>query len=726
MSKLKKFSLSIAMMLLTLAAGAVPAMRRLMPVNQADGTTIKVYLNGDEHFSFYTSEDGKVLVRNEAGNLCYAVKGIAGLEASDMVAHDIDMRSAAEVEYVSGKAITSAVIRDVITTARANSPLRSMSATSPDGLGIYGKTSPGDVTTIGEIKLPVIMVEFSDVKFHEGTTIEKMTRYFNEKGYHDEQFAVGSVKDYFVAQSNGMFTPQFDVLGKVTLNNPVAYYGGNSGGRDQNVLGMVCEAVEKLISEGVDFTPYVVNGQIQNVSILYAGCGEASGGGDDTVWPHFRPSFSANIGGYFFKTYFVGNEWLAGADILMGMGTFVHEFGHALGLPDFYVTDYNYEGDHPVGDWSVMGSGSYIDYAYRPVGYTAYEKCYMGWLNIPDLTDAASITLDNPNKGEGQIAVKLRNPDDERQYFIFENRQASTWTKADMGTGMLVTRVAYTKNSWNNNTLNNNQNYKRMMVVTANGAKIDGSASPEHLFGNGTNQMLTQTLYDKTECTNSPLYKIFKQQDGTIRFNFKDQTLPMISCNNGVKYAKVTDISQIAKGDTVIIVCEEDNVALATSSTTVGRQAINIDVNNGVAYGNDYVLEASLVQTKDGKWGLKIGTNASYLGLSNTGFGITSTASRAMCNIRIENGNAIIAYTGTTTENNTIGYTTDNSIFSCYANNPYSVQLYRKGGVSTGINDINANDNSGMKAIFNLNGQRVSEQQMGKGLYIINGKKVIR
>ena len=97
-----------------------------------------------------------------------------------------------------------------------------------------------------------------------------------------------------------------------------------------------------------------------------------------------------------------------------------------------------------------------------------------------------------------------------------------------------------------------------------------------------------------------------------------------------------------------------------------------------------------------------------------------------MCNIRIENGNAIIAYTGTTTENNTIGYTTDNSIFSCYANNPYSVQLYRKGGVSTGINDINANDNSGMKAIFNLNGQRVSEQQMGKGLYIINGKKVIR
>lgn len=715
----------MALMLLALAAGAVPALHRLMPVKQADGTTVKVYLNGDEHFSYYTSEDGKVLVRNAAGNLCYAVKGVAGLEASDMVAHDMDLRSAAELEYVSDSAITSEAISDVITTAMAKSPLRSMTATSPDGLGVYGQKSAGDVNSIGLVRLPVIMVEFSDVKFHEGINIEKMTRYFNEEGYHDEPYAVGSVRDYFVAQSNGMFTPQFDVIGKVTLSNPVAYYGGNDGDGDRNVSGMVREAVEKLISEGVDFSPYVVNGVVQNVSVLYAGYGEASGGGDDTIWPHFKPSFSANIGGYFFRTYFVGNEWMAGAEMLMGMGTFVHEFGHALGLPDFYITNYGYSGDDPMGDWSVMGSGSYIDYCYRPVGYTAYEKCYMGWLNIPDLTEASSITLDNPNNGEGQIAVKLRNPDDERQYFILENRQASTWTKADMGTGMLVTRVAYTKNSWYSNNLNNNQNYKRMMVVTANGAPIDGSASPAHLFGNGVNQMLTQTLYDKTECVNTPLYKIFKQPDGTIRFNFKDPSLPMLSCSNGVKYSKVTDVAQIAKGDTVIIVCEDDKVALATSSVAGGRQAINIDMADGVAYGNDYVLEASLVQSKDGKWGLKVGSNASYLGLSNTGFGVVSTTSKAMCTITIADGDATIAYTSATT-NNTIGYTSDNNIFDCNSGNPYNVQLYRRGAVSTGINDVNIDGNGNRNAVFNLNGQRVSEHQMGRGIYIINGKKIIR
>lgn len=727
MSKFLKFSLSMAMLLLALSAGAVPALHRLMPVKQADGTTINVYLNGDEHFAYYTSEDGKVLARNAAGFLCYAIKGETGLVASEMVAHDIDKRNADERLYVADKAIATPAIQDVITTARANSPLRSAVSSSTDGLGVYGKPSLGDVTSIGQVKLPVIMVEFSDVKFHDGVTTEKLNRYLNEEGYNDEKYAVGSARDYFVAQSNGKFVPQFDVVGKATLANPVSYYGANTGGKatDKNVAGMVTEAIQQMIDQGVDFSPYVVNGVIQNVSVFYAGYGEASGGGDDTIWPHFRPDFSGNIGGYFFKTYFVGNEWLAGAETLMGMGTFIHEFGHALGLPDFYITDYGYSGDDPVGEWSVMGGGSYVDNAYRPMGYLAYEKSFMGWLNIPDLTDAASVTLANPNDGEGQIAVLLRNPDDERQYFIFENRQPTTWTKADMGTGMLVTRVAYTRHSWNSNTLNNTQEYKRMMVVTANGAAINSRANSAHLFGNGVNQMLTQTLYDKTVVDNTPIYKIMKQPDGTVKFNFKDSSLPMTSCNNGEKYCKVTDISQIAKGDTVIIVCEEDGVALSINTNSNGRQAINIDVADGVAYGNDYVLESTLMKTAAGKWGFKVGSNTTYLGLTTTGFGVTSTAANALADITLDQGNATIKFSNASS-NNTIGYTNDNVTFSCSDSNPYKVQIYRKGSVASGIRDINADGSGASDAIYNLNGQRVNEHQMGKGLYIINGKKIIK
>ena len=38
------------------------------------------------------------------------------------------------------------------------------------------------------------------------------------------------------------------------------------------------------------------------------------------------------------------------------IGVFAHEFGHALGLPDLYDTDYTSEG---VGNWSLMAGGSW-------------------------------------------------------------------------------------------------------------------------------------------------------------------------------------------------------------------------------------------------------------------------------------------------------------------------------------------------------------------------------
>lgn len=72
----------------------------------------------------------------------------------------------------------------------------------------------------------------------------------------------------------------------------------------------------------------------------------------------------------------------------MGIGVFVHEFGHALGLPDFYCTDYSYENNAGFGMYDVMDQGAYYGlYARMPVGYTAYEKSFMGWLQIPELTE---------------------------------------------------------------------------------------------------------------------------------------------------------------------------------------------------------------------------------------------------------------------------------------------------------------------------------------------------
>lgn len=54
-------------------------------------------------------------------------------------------------------------------------------------------------------------------------------RIANETGYANSLGFVGSVKDYFLAQSNGQFELDFDVVGPYTLNHEYAYYGAPSG-----------------------------------------------------------------------------------------------------------------------------------------------------------------------------------------------------------------------------------------------------------------------------------------------------------------------------------------------------------------------------------------------------------------------------------------------------------------------------------------------------------------
>ena len=76
---------------------------------------------------------------------------------------------------------------------------------------------------------------------------------------------------------------------------------------------------------------------------------------------------------------------------------------------------------------------------HAPIGYTAYEKSYMGWLDIPELTDDKAVTLmTDPNAGESTQAALIRNPFNTKEYLILENRQTGTWTPASLPTGLMV------------------------------------------------------------------------------------------------------------------------------------------------------------------------------------------------------------------------------------------------------------------------------------------------
>lgn len=133
----------------------------------------------------------------------------------------------------------------------------------------------------------VILVQYSDVKFSCADPHDYFSRMLNEQGFADLG-GTGSARDFFMENSQGKFIPQFDVYGPVTLSKPMSYYGGNTAaGDDRHPDEMVVEACRLLDGE-VDFSQYDRDGDgfIDNVFVFYAGRGENSGGGPDTVWPH--------------------------------------------------------------------------------------------------------------------------------------------------------------------------------------------------------------------------------------------------------------------------------------------------------------------------------------------------------------------------------------------------------------------------------------------------------
>lgn len=524
--------LSILFLFTTLlTATAIPPITDYLPMRQSDGSALMVRRYGQWRTEFYATRDGLVLVRSQLkGDLCYARLHGGQLVSSEVVAHEAPARSEAEKAHIAAGTVSLSQALATIKPLRLHKAgeRRTIVASTDDGLGKYGTSGEGAVKSLGDVIIPVIMTEFSDKKFNEATTIEKMERFYNEEGYADESGCVGSVRDYFIAQSGGMFRPTFQVVAKVTLSKTVAHYGSNDNQR--GFIEVVNDAMNAATKQGVVWKDYIQQGNgIPLVSVLYAGEGEATGGGEDTLWP-CEADVNTTMAGVRVNSIFIGNE-LFHDNTLMGMGVFCHEFGHALGLPDFYCTNYGHNAV-TMGQWSIMCSGCYLpdNHARAPIGYTAYERSYLGWQDIVEPAGADAVTLYPFGSEDGPNAMLLRNDDDEREYFILEQRQPGTWYPDKFGNGLFVTHVTYDRNSWYYNILNNTQNALRMTYLSATGTCAGGNAAELFPGANNTKQTLSRTsnpalrLFDGTTL-DKPVFKITRNSDKTISLNYLQEEI---------------------------------------------------------------------------------------------------------------------------------------------------------------------------------------------------------
>lgn len=556
-------TLTLAALTALTASATQPLRRAFLTHRQSDGTTIQVRHVGNAQFSYYVSTDGLALVRDAQGDFHYATLGTDGLVAKSL-AHEKTLRAAAEATGIA----TAEQADEHLITLHPTTIQRVTrgTASTTDGLGSYGTASGGTVSSIGAITIPVIMAEFTDRSFQDTITTEKLSRWLNEEGYSDEKNCVGSVRDYFLSQSNGLFSPTFKVVGKVKVSRGYAYYGADSsnGSTDVNKYTFIQEVLDSACAAGIDFSEFATtNGRIPNVSIFYAGPGEHSAyeeGYEDYLWAHFSNRVFTTTTGVRINSYFIGDELLqnyynadgkveySDADkkhpivqgaSMDGIGVFCHEFSHALGLPDFYYTGSNTSISDTIKTmwyWSLMDYGQYVNNGYRPVGYNAYERSFMGWLDIQEITEAGIYNLAAfGTEGDTPTAYVIRNDANSSEYYLLENRQPDTWYNKTMGSGMLITHVDYNASAWSNNTVNNTPSHQRFEYIPADNEKEEKHFRDLYPYSdaNGvTHDELTDTTTPASKVftgtsLGKPIYAI-KNLNGIVSFVYLDKNLTPI------------------------------------------------------------------------------------------------------------------------------------------------------------------------------------------------------
>lgn len=394
-------------------ASAIPGFPGFVEVRQPDGSTVMLRMIGDERGHVTVNERGDVMTLGADG--FWRPEGESGAEA-----------------------------------------IRRMKATRK-AMG-KGAAKSGTVTAFprtGEVRSLIVLVDFPDINFVTPNVRQEFEQELNLPGF-DRREHIGCAADYFRAQSLGQFSPTFDVFGPVRADRAATYYGENdANGDDMRAHELVMEVCRKLDNQ-INFADYDLDGDgmIDNVYLFYAGYGENFPGNKSAwIWPHANhistlgvPEGERTYDGKILNSYGCCAELYGtyGTDIT-AIGTFCHEFGHILGLPDTYDVNYSDDGlgTHP-DYWDVMASGSYLPATRNcgavPAGYTAVERWLLGWAEPVEISRPQSVVLPPLQSSAVSARISTSDPD---EFFILENRQqtSGSYDRFIPSHGMLVWHV---------------------------------------------------------------------------------------------------------------------------------------------------------------------------------------------------------------------------------------------------------------------------------------------
>ncbi len=727
---MKKFILTLLLTVVTVTMMAVPAKKGIWKtLKLQDGTEVRATLVGDEHGHFWKAENGQA----------YIQKG------------DVYVTVDAQKTIAKAKARRAKV----------------------NAQRFQRRTFGHPTTILGHKKAIMILANFKDKKFqtsHDNALYQKIA---NQEGYSEGDFK-GSMADYFKAQSRDKFTLDFDVVGPVTVSKNASYYGENDeNGNDMYAGQMVCEAVELAKQMVTDWTPYDwdSDGYVDQVYVVYAGKGEADGGASTTIWPHAYSLDEAKYYGDGSGSVEVGtsekslkvNSYACGGELngvtgeINGIGTMCHEYSHCLGYPDFYDIDYGEESEGVqgpgMGSWDLMDGGSYNGNGFQPAGYTSYERWFAGW-EEPIVLNAEDVNVTNmkslQNDGEFYIIYNDKNAN---EYYLLENRQLEGWDASLPAAGLLILHCDYDAKVWENNAPNDDPNHQRFIAVSAN-----GEYSYEIWEGN--------YYYDEAEPF--PYGKV-----NAFNKNFKVESSDKIAKNAAQFFTKTSNGTKWMNGSVEEITQNSDKTIsfnfVANYDDAPAGEALPLpftetfDQCKGTG-GNDDKWSGNGVASKVADFisdneGWTEANDKYYGGKKCARFGTGDSAGEVSTPVLVINGTAKLTFKAGAWNNNKAGTSLSlvvkggtidigSVILTKGAWNDYEANITAAGNAtitftqskgaffldevkvistSTGIKDVKAVTTNTTR-IYTLDGRYVGTDPnlLPRGLYIINGKKIVK
>ncbi len=564
---------------------AIRAIKNPITVTQPDGSIVTILLHGDEFRNSRTTMDGYLVKKNSKGFFTYVnTDPQAASTETNIIARDITKRTSNDINFL--KTISKANTLSISNSA----PRKAKAFDTSFRRNKIQKAFP----LIGSPKSLVILVNFSDKSFVTSTPQPSFNNLLNQSGYNVNG-GTGSARDYFMASSYGKFVPEFDVVGPYNLPKSIASYGANDeDGYDIDPAAMVVDACDAANTAGLDFTQYDTDndGVLDNVFVYYAGYNEAEGAAENTVWPHRWAVYtseesatnytydgtiaSVTFDGKRLYDYACTSE-LSGSvgSTMCGIGTFCHEFGHVIGMPDYYNTDDSNK--NTLNEWSIMDYGGYSNEGRTPPLYSTYDRFYLGWLTPQEMNSPIDLTLlpiyqgttepSNTNQQAYLLSATTHdlngaNPTPS-EFFMLEYRKKTGWDAFLPGEGMLIWHIDYNQSAWDDNGPNNyagtSQTATDHMRVylqplsgsttTPGAAFTSGSFTPTTWSGTDINRAITAI----TKTTNNVSFKLMGGTQGPT----------IISSSNLTDFATILGNPSVAQSFTISGTTLTDNITIA-------------------------------------------------------------------------------------------------------------------------------------------------------------------